>query len=296
MLYVISGHGAGDPGACGNGCKEADMVRKLAQRIKDFGGDKVTLCDFDVNAYKSNVIGKGLVPKGSKIIELHMDSAVGTARGGHVIIKKGFKADDHDKALATLISNMFPGRSKTIVERSDRANVNRAAAGKYNYRLVECGFISNAEDVKIFVSRMDELARGILECFGIKEAPKPQPKPTVAPKPTQSASKKSDAVRDFQNAAICDGFTFPKYGADGEWGAECESVASKAVVKYRTEGRKAVYKYRNLTKIVQRKVGVKVDGLCGKKTAEAIKAFQRKNGLTVDGCCGLKTWKKILGV
>lgn len=115
-------------------------------------------------------------------------------------------------------------------------------------------------------------------------------------KQAQSASKKSDEVRDFQNAAICDGFTFPKYGADGEWGGECEGVASKAVVKYRVENGKAVYKYRNLTKIVQRKCGVKVDGLCGKKTAEAIKAFQRKHGLTQDGCCGLNTWRKILGV
>lgn len=296
MLYVIAGHGAGDPGACGNGYQEAERVRILAQRIKDIGGDKITLCDFNINAYKSNVIGKKLVPKGSKILELHMDSANPSARGGHVIIKKGFKADDYDKALAALISNMFPGRDKSIVERSDLANVNRAATCGYNYRLLECGFISNTEDVNIFNSRMDELAKGILACFGIKEAPKPQPKPTVAPKPTQSASKKSDAVRDFQNAAICDGFTFPKYGADGEWGAECESVAKKAVVKYRVENGKAVYKYRNLTKIVQRKVGVTVDGKCGKKTDAAIRAFQSKHGLTVDGDCGLDTWRKILGV
>lgn len=123
-------------------------------------------------------------------------------------------------------------------------------------------------------------------------------------KPTQSTSKKSDNVRDFQNAAILDGFTFPKYGVDSEWGEECEGVASKAVVKCRYEEvtqngkkvKKAVYKYRNLTKIVQRKVGVTVDGKCGTKTDEAIKVFQSKHGLTADGCCGLKTWRKILEV
>jgi peptidoglycan hydrolase-like protein with peptidoglycan-binding domain len=114
--------------------------------------------------------------------------------------------------------------------------------------------------------------------------------------PRQKAAKKSDAVRDFQNAAICDGFTFPKYGVDGDWGAECESVAKNAVIKYRESNGKAVYKYRNLTKIVQRKVGVSVDGKCGKKTDAAIRAFQSKHGLTVDGCCGLNTWRKILGV
>ena len=122
--------------------------------------------------------------------------------------------------------------------------------------------------------------------------------------PRQSATKKSDNVRDFQNSAILDGFTFPEYGVDGEWGEECERVASKAVVKCRYEEvtqngkkvKKPVYKYRNLTKIIQRKVGATVDGKCGENTATAIKAFQRKHGLKEDGCCGLNTWKKILGV
>lgn len=119
-----------------------------------------------------------------------------------------------------------------------------------------------------------------------------------------SAAKKNNNVLDFQNAAVCDGFSFPKHGRDGDWGDECEGVAKKAVIKCRYEyvtvngkkTKKAVYKYRNLTKIVQRKVGVKVDGKCGEDTEKAIKAFQRKHGLTEDGCCGLDTWRKILGV
>lgn len=197
LLYVIAGHGAGDCGAVGHGYQEAERVRALAQLIKNFGGDQVVLCDFNLNAFKSNVIGRGLVPKGAKIIELHMDSATPSARGGHVIIKKGFKADKYDIALAELISGMFPGRSKAISERSDLANVNRSAISGYNYRLVECGFISNAEDIKIFNSRIEELAKGILKCFGIgvNEAPKPTPQPT--PKPTPQ--KPSKSLDDWAN-------------------------------------------------------------------------------------------------
>lgn len=184
MLFVIAGHGNGDSGAVGNGYQEAERVRVLAQRIKDFGGEEVMLYDFNSNAYKSNVIGKGLVPKGAKILELHIDSDSNpTARGGHVIIKKGFKADKYDIALAELITEMFPGRSKAISERSDLANVNRSATMGYNYRLVECGFISNAEDIEIFNSNIDKLAKGMLECFGIgaKEEAKPTPQPTPQP-------------------------------------------------------------------------------------------------------------------
>lgn len=99
-------------------------------------------------------------------------------------------------------------------------------------------------------------------------------------------------VKEWQEAAIKDGFKFPKYGADNEWGSECESVATKAICKYRG----VIYRYKNLTKIVQKAVGVKVDGKFGKDTKTAVIAYQGKNGLIADGEVGIKTWKKILGV
>ena len=62
---------------------------------------------------------------------------------------------------------MFPGRIDVIVKRGDLANVNRAASKGYNYRLLECCFISNAEDIKKFNANIDELAKEILTCFNI---------------------------------------------------------------------------------------------------------------------------------
>ena len=98
-------------------------------------------------------------------------------------------------------------------------------------------------------------------------------------------------VMEWQNAAIKDGYKFPKYGADGDWGNECISVAKKAIVKKRTK-----YTNKNLTKIVQKVVGVTADGLCGKNTEAAIRNWQRAHGLTADGQVGLNTWKKMLKV
>ena len=103
------------------------------------------------------------------------------------------------------------------------------------------------------------------------------------------------SVWDWQKAAVKDGFSFPKYGCDGEWGAECEGVAKKAVCKKRLIG----YKNKNLTKIVQRIVGLTgddVDGLFGSATKEAVKAWQKAHGLTADGAVGINTWKAMLGV
>lgn len=105
---------------------------------------------------------------------------------------------------------------------------------------------------------------------------------------TQEQSYKP-TVREWQLAAIADGFKFPEYGVDGLWGRECEAVAKKAVVKKRL-----IYTYQNLTKIVQKVVGVSADGKCGKNTDAAIKAWQAANGLTADGAVGLMSWRKIL--
>ena len=122
---------------------------------------------------------------------------------------------------------------------------------------------------------------------GIFTAEQPKPAPKPAPKP----SNKNTAVKEWQTAAIADGFKFPKYGADGVWGAECESVAIAAVCKKRL-----TYTNRSLTKIVQRKVGVKADGMFGKDTDRSVRNYQKANRLAVDGCVGINTWKKILGI
>ena len=185
-LFVIAGHGAGDCGAVGNGYEEAERVRVLAQKIKDFGGAKVVLADFAKNSYRSNLIGKREVPKECVILELHLDSSKNTkARGGHVIINANVKADKYDDALSKMIADMFPGRSKIISGRTDLANVRRAAETGYNYRLLECCFISNADDIKKFNANIDTLAKKILACFDIA---------VVENKKANNAVKSLDAI------------------------------------------------------------------------------------------------------
>lgn len=166
-LFIIPGHGAGDPGACGHGYQEAERVRTLAAKIKELGGDNVIIGDTTKNWYKSKMVNNTNIPKGSFVLELHMDSSTSpSAKGAHVIVDANLKPDKYDEALAKFISGIFPGRSQTLVGRNDLANPNRAQAAGINYRLMECGFISNANDVQMFHLRMDDIAKGILECFG----------------------------------------------------------------------------------------------------------------------------------
>ena len=146
-LYVIAGHGAGDCGAVGYGYTEAERVRALASRLSTLGGGNVTVADMNRNWYADNGIMSLNIPKDWQILELHMDSAGASAKGGHVIINSAYSADQYDTALASVIGSFFPGHAKSIIPRSDLANPNRAAARGYSYRLLENGFITNSGDL-----------------------------------------------------------------------------------------------------------------------------------------------------
>lgn len=127
----------------------------------------------------------------------------------------------------------------------------------------------------------------------------PKYDPEITQEVATTTSKFNPEVKEWQDAAIADGFEFPKYGADGEWGAECEAVAKIAVVKERKSNGKWVWKYPNLTKFAQKKLGFAdddIDGKCGNDTGDGIEDFQAEKGLEEDRCCGLNTWKEMLGV
>jgi peptidoglycan hydrolase-like protein with peptidoglycan-binding domain len=100
----------------------------------------------------------------------------------------------------------------------------------------------------------------------------------------------NEAVKEWQEAAIKDGFSLPS-GADGLWGAECLAVATAAICKHGEE-----YTNQNLTRIIQKAVGADADGLFGEITEEAVKKFQKKRRIDVDGIVGVNTWKKILNI
>ena len=169
MLYVICGHGNGDPGSSGGGETEADLVRRLAKRMKALGGASVEVLDTSKNWYAQGLVNSALKKKVGRnpVVELHMDAANGKARGGHVIIDADLSADANDKALADYISKKFPGRSEKLVKRNNLANLNRAQAQGIDYRLLEVCFIDNKQDREAFLADMDEVAAGILAALGI---------------------------------------------------------------------------------------------------------------------------------
>ena len=182
-LFVICGHGAGDPGADGGGYTEAERVRALGARIKALGGSEVEMGDTSRNWYRDGGINR--LETSAPVVELHMDaSGVPGAHGAHVIIKSGFAADEYDRALADRLSAMMPGRAEKIVHHSELANVNRAARRGINYRLVENGFIDSPVDRAYFNEHVDDIARVYLEVFGIEPGSAPSETSRGSPAPS----------------------------------------------------------------------------------------------------------------
>ena len=198
-LYVVAGHGAGDPGAVGHlnnvRYEEYERVRTLArtiaERMKELGGDQVMLSPFDQDPYQSNGLRDCPIPRDAEVVELHMDSAAFTARGGHVIYKAGLTPDRYDYELSRRITEMFPGRATALQARSELKNCNQAAARGLSYRLVENGFISNEGDLAKFNAEVDRLARIYLEVFGIDV-------PDVPVAPVPEAMPAEGAVAEMQ--------------------------------------------------------------------------------------------------
>lgn len=299
-VFLSAGHGGSDPGAVAYGMKEKDLnlavmlacneelvrhgVTTVLSRTKDENdpvGQEVTEANasgadlavsfhknagrgdgFEAFYWSTSAAGKKLAQLAEKYIKELGQNSRGIKTGNHLyFIKK-------TKMVAVLFESFFVD--------SDKDN--------------DIGD-TEAELKAIGVA----YAKAILEYLGIKYKEKTAAQPTPAPTPAPAKpakTKVNQAVLNWQKAAMADGFKFPKYGADGQWGSECEAVAAKAIVKKRT----TTYKYMELTRIVQRAVGCTVDGKFGNNTKAAVIAYQKNHGLTADGCVGLNTWKKILGV
>lgn len=189
-LFIIAGHGAGDPGACAGGYTEADLVRRLANRMKALGGSSVTVGDTNRNWFATNYCETFSFPAGAIVMELHMDSFSGNAKGAHVEIKKGFSPDKYDVAIGKFLKEFMPGRADAggIRYRSDLNNMNDCARRGVNYRLVELGFITNDGDRNKFINQMDDLARGLLKACEITAGNTAPSQPSQPQQPSNPTS------------------------------------------------------------------------------------------------------------
>lgn len=225
-------------------------------------------------------------------LSIHHNAGIKGGTGGGVVAivytKASAKSLEWQKALYDSIIK-YTGLKGNRSEPLQKQNLHEVRESKMPCVLLECGFMDSATDVPIILT--DDFANKVATaCVEVLVQKGGLTKKDTS-KAETTATKKENKILEWQNAAIKDGFKFAKYGADGKWGNECIEVAKAAICKKRL-----TYKYKNLTKIVQKAVGVEPDGKFGNSTKAEVIKYQNKNKLTADGCVGFETWKKILEV
>lgn len=203
--------------------------------------------------------------------------------GKPVIIASGYRCSAHNKAVGgTTGSNHLKGMAADI----KISGVSPKEVAKYAESIGVKGIGWYETEADGFFTHIDTRKTKYF-WKGHKQERITTFNGTVANK--ELTTEEQNLVREFQISAIADGYKFPKYGADGQWGAECARVARAALIRNKKNSGN-----HNLTKLAQKLLGVTVDGICGSETEAAIKKYQKQKGLKADGIIGLNTWKALL--
>lgn len=268
------------------------ICEKIEERLKAYTGYDVLRLDDPTG--KKDIALKTRTNNANNFgadfyLSIHHNAGVNGGTGGGIVAyiytKPSKKSEEWQDALYDAIIK-HTGLKGNRSDGTLKANFHECRESNMPCVLVECGFMDSKTDVPIILTDKfaEQVAEACVEVI-VKKA-KLKKKATKAETP-----KKENKILEWQKAAIKDGFKFPKYGADGKWGVESETVAKKAICKKRL-----IYKYKNLTKFVQKAVDVAEDGKFGASTKKAVEKYQKLLGLKADGVVGLDTWKKILGV
>lgn len=188
MVYTShAGHGGVDPGAVGNGHREADIARLYNDEYCKLTGafNATDNAAKSVNENLSNIVNNVNRNSGEADWNLswHLNAASPAATGSEVFY---FGNDPAARQKAAAIS----AKLAQIYGIPDRGA--KDGSGLYVIRntkghmlLIELGFISNANDVNQILNKRSEAVRAVANIMGYNVQatnPTPSPKPTVSPK------------------------------------------------------------------------------------------------------------------
>ena len=157
-IFINPGHGGSDPGAVGNGLREADVALNIGNRAADY----LRAVGYDVKVFQydglneicadSNAWGADL------FVSIHCNAASPAAKGTETYCYYGATAG---RKLATAINKQITS-SLPIVDRGVKEADFAVLRGTDAVAvLVETAFITNADDARLLVEREDDFARAI---------------------------------------------------------------------------------------------------------------------------------------
>lgn len=173
-IMINPGHGGTDPGTCGNGLKERDVVLKIGRRVADY----LRKVGYDVKL--EQIDGLEAICDACNnwhadlFVSIHCNAANGKAQGTETYHFYGSAAG---RKLATAIHHQIVKSIPLINRDVKQAGFFVLAGTDCPAALVETAFIDNAADARLLVYREDDFAAAIAR--GITDYVAENPLPDV---------------------------------------------------------------------------------------------------------------------
>lgn len=174
-VLLIAGHGGNpyDPGAIGNGYKEAILTRGLvtdiAHELSQWTG--VTVFDTSQDMYKYLKSNKYDFTKYDYCLEVHFNAGIaykeanGKVTGTEILIHPNRKQPTTLEAKILQNFAALGMTSRGIKTRTNLQNINTAQRQGAYYSLLETCFIDDADDMNLYIPNKLKFVNAIVEAF-----------------------------------------------------------------------------------------------------------------------------------
>lgn len=177
-ILLIAGHGDGDPGAIGCGCKESNLTREVVALVKDQLSKYTTVDVFDTtkNAFATLTAGKPIDFKPyDYVLEVHFNAFNGAGHGTEIYVTTEEKGTTVEQKIVNGIAAL--GYSNRGVKRTNWTVIHTAKRQGVSAALLEVCFIDNQADMDMYHKSKNKIAaavtNAIVDCFGLKKGTAP---------------------------------------------------------------------------------------------------------------------------
>ena len=157
-IFLNPGHGGNDPGACGNGLKERDVVLKIGKRVENY----LRAVGYDVKFFQydglQEICNAANDYRADLFVSIHCNAATGTARGTETYC---FYGSTNGRKLANAIQRQLIDSIDPVDRGVKEAGFAVLSGTNMPAALVENAFIDNPQDAALLVEREDDFARAI---------------------------------------------------------------------------------------------------------------------------------------
>lgn len=279
--HTLSGAGTGAVGVIKEG-EHTRLVGEEVRRLLKEKGIAVFNCTVDyaetTNESLSLVVQQANREDLDWFISIHFNA--GGGKGVEVYTYEGRQYQDAIDVCNNIAALGFNNRGV------------KAGTGLYVIRktiaksmLIEVCFVDTEDANKYLEVGYKAIAKAIVDALDNHIVSDPVvDKNTTSQTQSTATIKGDDWVRRLQQE--CNNQGFSKQKVDGIAGPA--TLAGCPVLKNGAKG--------NITKLLQEKLGISVDGIFGNETKKAVIKYQKNKGLSADGIVGQNTWKSLLGL